>query len=90
MRGFRGCYRKILAVIRLLYGCCKIGKQVNRVYLQRKEHTSQLCCSPYKEAELCSASYVLFCFFSFFFGAGGGRQCGQLQRVVLLDCVGFR
>jgi len=42
VRGFRGYYRKILAMIRLLYGCHKIGKQVNGVYLQRREHTSQL------------------------------------------------
>lgn len=45
-------------MIRLLYGCCKTGKQVNGVFLQRKEHASQLSCSPYKGAELCSASRV--------------------------------
>lgn len=36
MRGFRSYYGKILAAIRLLLGCCKIGKQVNGVRPQRK------------------------------------------------------
>lgn len=56
MSGFRGCCRKMLVVMGLLRGCCKIGQQVNGVCGQRKEHASQLRSSPYEAAELCSAS----------------------------------
>lgn len=42
MRGFRSYYGKILAAIRLLLGCCKIGKQVNGVCPQRKAYITAL------------------------------------------------
>lgn len=42
MRGFRSYYGKILAAIRLLLGCRKIGKQVNGVRPQRKARITAL------------------------------------------------
>lgn len=45
MRGFRGYYREILVMARLLYGCCKTAKQVSGYYHEERRR---------QEAELCS------------------------------------
>lgn len=38
MRGFRGYCRKILVVVRVLYGCCKTGKQVRGYNHEERAH----------------------------------------------------
>lgn len=38
MRGFRGYYRKILVVVRLLCGCCKTGEQVSGCNHKARAH----------------------------------------------------
>lgn len=77
MRGFSDYYRIILAAIRLLHSCCKIGKQVNGVYPQRKAHITTLLQS-------LQGGRAVICGIRFSWG-----DHGQPQRVHLMGHVGF-
>lgn len=78
MRGFSDYYRIILAAIRLLHSCRKIGKQVNGVYPQRKAHITTLLQS-------LKGGRAVICGIRFSWG-----EHGQPQRVHLMGHVGFR
>lgn len=74
MRGFRGYYRKILVVLRLLYGCCKTANGLEAI-TTGKEHASQL------QPPLQGGRAVF---------SAPGFFWGRLQRVLLVGHVGFR
>lgn len=74
MRGFRGYYRKTLVVVRLLYGCCKTGKQVSGYNHKERAHITTAVPARRQSCVQCP---------KFFFW-------GQLQRVLLVGHVGFR